>query len=67
MREAGHNPGYANTEKEAAMKHYITEYTTPENGKRYATAWLQLNVFGKIFCFSVITIEIQPDLDHSTP
>lgn len=31
------------------MKHYITKYE--ENGKRYAEAWLQINVFGKCLCF----------------
>lgn len=32
------------------LHHYITKYT--ENGKKYAEAWLQLNVFGFSFCFS---------------
>lgn len=32
------------------MKHYITKYT--ENGKRYAEAWTQVNLFGKCFCFN---------------
>lgn len=31
------------------MHHYITHYR--ENGKRYAEAWLQINLFGKAFCF----------------
>lgn len=31
------------------MKHYLTTYT--ENGIRYAEAWLQINLFGKCFCF----------------
>lgn len=31
------------------MKHYITKYG--ENGKEYAVAWLQINLFGKCFCF----------------
>ena len=37
-------------------KHHITKYS--ENGKRYATSWMQINAFGKCFCFSVKTIEI---------
>ncbi len=32
------------------MHHYLTTYT--ENGKRYAEAWIQLNVFGRSFCFA---------------
>lgn len=31
------------------MKHYITKYE--ENGVRFAEAWLQINFFGKCFCF----------------
>lgn len=31
------------------MHHYITKYT--ENGIRYAESWIQLNLFGKTFCF----------------
>lgn len=31
------------------MKHYLTTYV--ENGIRYAEAWLQINLFGKCFCF----------------
>ena len=38
------------------MKHLITKYT--ENGKRFAESWLQINVFGKCFCFSKKKIEI---------
>lgn len=32
------------------IKHYITKYT--ENGKLYAESWLQINIFGKTYCFS---------------
>mgnify|MGYP001771247138 CR=1 FL=1 len=31
------------------MHHYITKYT--EEGVKYAEAWIQLNIFGKSFCF----------------
>lgn len=31
------------------MKHHITKYV--ENGVRYAEAWIQINLFGKCFCF----------------
>lgn len=39
------------------MKHYITFYG--EDGKRYAEAWLQINLFGRCFCFSRKKIEIK--------
>ena len=32
------------------MHHHITIYT--ENGIHYAEAWLQINIFGRAFCFS---------------
>lgn len=32
------------------MHHYLTVYV--KNGKRYAESWLQINAFGKCFCFS---------------
>lgn len=38
------------------MKHYITKYEV--NGKRYAVAWFQINMFGKSYCFSKRKIEI---------
>lgn len=38
------------------MKHYLTKYS--ENGKRYAEAWAQINLFGKCFCFWKRRIEI---------
>lgn len=38
------------------IKHYITKYT--ENDKRYAEAWLQINLFGKCFCFGKRKIEL---------
>lgn len=31
------------------MHHYITRYS--EGGKKYAEAWLQINIFGFSFCF----------------
>lgn len=36
--------------------HYMTKYR--ENGKKYAESWLQINIFGKCFCFSKKRIEI---------
>lgn len=38
------------------MQHYITKYY--ENGKRYAEAWIQINVFNKCFCLFKRKIEI---------
>ena len=46
------------------IHHYITRYM--ENGKRYAEAWLQLNIFGLSWCFSKRRIELadeQPAMD----
>lgn len=38
------------------LRHYITKYEEKE--KRYAESWIQLNIFGKSFCFSRKKIEI---------
>ena len=38
------------------MKHYITKYR--ENGKRYAESWMQIDLFGRSYCFSKKKIEI---------
>lgn len=38
------------------IKHYITKYK--ENNKRYAEAWIQINIFGKSICISKKKIEI---------
>ena len=38
------------------IHHYITKYE--EDGKRYAEAWLQLDVFGLSWCFSKRRIEL---------
>lgn len=32
------------------MHHYITKYW--ENGKYYAESWIQINMFGRSYCFS---------------
>lgn len=32
------------------IKHYITKYV--ENGTKYAESWIQVNIFGKSYCFS---------------
>lgn len=39
------------------LHHYITQYEN--SGKRYAEAWIQLNLFGLCFCFSKRRIEIR--------
>lgn len=39
------------------IKHYITKYI--ENGRLYAESWLQINLFGKAYCFSKRKIEIK--------
>ena len=36
--------------------HYITKYT--ECGKRYAEAWIQINIFGQCLCLFKRRIEI---------
>jgi len=33
------------------LRHHLTDYKD-ENGKRIIVSWLQLNLFGKIHCFS---------------
>lgn len=38
------------------MKSYLTKYRA--DGKRFATSWLQINLFGKALCFNQKTIEI---------
>lgn len=38
------------------MHHYITKFE--ENGKRYATSWIQVNAFGRAYCFNEKKIEI---------
>lgn len=38
------------------MHHYITKYE--ECGRRYAEAWIQLNIFVWTFCFGRKRIEI---------
>lgn len=38
------------------MKHFITKYQ--ENGKRFAESWLQINLFGRCYCFSRKKIEL---------
>ncbi|PCR98983.1 hypothetical protein RT41_GL000553 [Lactococcus fujiensis JCM 16395] len=39
------------------MKHYITKYRD-ENGNRKAVSWLQVNLFGKAYCFNQKTIDV---------
>jgi len=40
------------------IKHHITKYYDKNEKKRFAEAWLQINIFGKCFCFSTKKIEI---------
>lgn len=44
------------------MKRYITKYT--ENGKLYAEAWDQINIFGKAYTFHRRRIEIPVKHGH---
>ena len=39
------------------LKHHLTQYTT--DGRKFVTSWLQLNIFGKCYCFSKRTIKIE--------
>ena len=38
------------------IHHYITKYK--EGGKRYAESWLQINLFGRCYCFSRRRLEV---------
>lgn len=38
------------------LKHYITKYG--QDGKKFAEAWLQFNIFGLTFCFWKRRIEL---------
>lgn len=38
------------------VKHYLTKYV--EGGVKYAESWIQINLFGKCFCFSKKKIKI---------
>ena len=38
------------------VKHYITKYE--EDGKLYAEAWIQINIFGRCYCISRKRTEI---------
>lgn len=39
------------------LHHYITKYT--EGEKRYAESWIQLDIFGRCWCFSRRRIELE--------
>ena len=32
------------------LHHYLTKYIT--DGKKYAASWIQVNLFGRAWCFS---------------
>ena len=38
------------------IKHKLTKYS--DGWKRYASSWIQVNIFGKSFCFCVKRVEI---------
>ena len=38
------------------MHHYITKYM--DKGQKYVESWMQINIFGKAFCFSKRRIAI---------
>ena len=44
-------------EGEEMVKHYITKYE--EDGKLYAEAWIQINIFGRCYCISRKRLEIK--------
>ncbi|MEG0374679.1 MAG: hypothetical protein RR505_08240 [Raoultibacter sp.] len=41
------------------IHHYITKYET--GGREYAEAWLQLDLFGKSWCFAKKRIAIKSE------
>lgn len=38
------------------IKHYITKFE--ENGQEKVTAWSQINLFGKAFCWNIREVEV---------
>jgi hypothetical protein len=34
------------------IHHYITHYEDCSDSQHYVVSWLQLNIFGRCFCFS---------------
>lgn len=38
------------------MKHHISRYKV--DGKSLVTSWLQFNIFGTPYCFSIKTVEV---------
>ncbi|HGW6212092.1 TPA: hypothetical protein ACNHUD_002200 [Enterococcus faecalis] len=40
------------------MKHYMTKYKT-DDGKLIVVSWLQINLFGRSYCFSKKELVIQ--------
>lgn len=40
------------------MKHYITKYKT-DDGKLIVVSWIQINLFGRSYCFSKKELVIQ--------
>lgn len=39
------------------IRHYITQYW--ENGEHYAEAWMQIDLFGRCFCFSKKKLKVR--------
>ncbi len=51
------------------LKHHLTQYGESENGKSigwFACSWLQLNIFGKCFCFNIKKEQISPPMEYAT-
>ena len=46
------------------IHHYITKYE--ENGRCWVEAWIQINLFGKCFCFSKRKMEIKDPSSNFT-
>jgi hypothetical protein len=54
--DMNHSPLWNRERRRQMMHHYISKYW--ENGIHYAEAWIQINLFGRCFCFSKRKIEI---------
>lgn len=40
------------------IQHYITKFTDLRDNRKKATSWIQLDLFGKAYCFWVKEMEI---------
>lgn len=48
------------------IHHYITKYQDDDDGKIYAVAWIQINVFQWCFCLSQRKIELPAMTAHKS-